>query len=349
MVLTVKGTKKMNRNLKTLGMAVAAVVMTSHASFAQETALPLAEARAQIGAIVEDPSSMTGVMKRLAAADQTAFLADVNAAIAKMPGSNEEKAARFLNVNRAALKGSAKGNLANLVAEVFATVSPEALTIVNERFAADLFNRSADPSRTYTDDEYVNIATNLMARIEKRTADTDDAAVRNTFAAAMLVRASNGSPADLADKLVATMPAGDERDLARNEWLPAALSEPADYEAMLAYADAGRQPSPSLALQLSGPQLLDAFLADVASSLVGGDGRETTPFTDQAFGGFNEPLFHAVEGTLLDTPIGAGQPPRTDDPTKPWNPSYRRGERPRSEPVPPRPPEPVPPLPPDYP
>ena len=346
-------------------MAVTAAVLTLHSSFAQETALPLAEARAQIGAVVEDPSSMTGVMRQLAPSDQTAFLADVNAAIAKMPGSNEEKAARFLNVNRAALKGAAKGNLADLVAEVFATVPPEALTIVNERFAADLFNRSADPSRTYTDDEYVNIATNLMAKIESRTAGTDDAAVRNTFAAAMLVRASNGSPADLADKLVATMPEGAERDLAKNEWLPAALAEPADYEPMLAYADAGRQPSPSLALQLSGPQLLDAFLADVASSLLDEDGRETTPFTDQAFGGFTDPVFHAAEGSILNTPtgggeIGSGQPPRSSDPNSPVNPSARRsgGELPsggrkpsgggRPTPTPTPTPTPRPPIPPPY-
>ncbi len=318
--------------MKMVWMAVAAAMFAGLPLLAQEKALPLAEARAQIGAIVENPASMTGIMKQLSAADQTSFLADVNAAISKMPGSNEDKAARFLNVNRAALKGAAKGNLANLVAEVFATVPPEALTILNERFAEDLFNRSANPSRTYTDDELVNIMSNLMVRVERRTADSDDAAVRNTFAAAMLVKASNGSPSNLSDVLLSTFPEGKERELAKSEWLPAATAAQPDYEAMLGYADAGVQPNPVLALQLAGPQSLDAFFDDVASSPLDEARRETTPVTDQVFGGFNEPLSFAVEGTGFGSPVGSGQPPRTDDPDKPWNPAYNRNPRPERYP-----------------
>ena len=303
----------MKRTLMVLG--VAAAVLTSQNVLAQGETIPLAEARAQIGAIVEDPASMTGVMRQLSPEDQLSLLSDVNSAIASMPGSSEEKVAKFLNVNRAALKGSAKGNLANLVAEVFATVPPEALTVINERFAADVFNRSADPSRTYTDDEILNISTNLMAKIESRTAGTDDAAVRNTFAIAMLVKASNGSPSNLSEALVSMLPEGNERDLAKNEWLPAALSEPADYESMLAYAGDGRQPSPEVAQLLAGPQLIEYLLADVASCLVDEQGRDTTPFSDMLL-----PLEDRV--------------PRTEDLSKKWNPKYRRGELPKTVVVP---------------
>ena len=306
--------------LKMLAMASAAAMLSALPALAQEKALPIAEARAQIGSIVSDPVSMTSVMRQLEPENQASFLADVNAAISKMPGSNEEKAATFLNVNKAALKGAARGNLANLVAEVFATVPPEALTLVSERFAADLFNRNADPTQTYSDDKYLEIATNLFAKIESRTAGTDDALVRDTFAIAMLVRASGDNSVDspLVDALVGMLPDEASRSEVKNDWLPAALSESPDYEPMLAEADAGQQPNPVVALQLSGPQLLDAMLQDVASSLIDPNHHETTPFSDQAFDSFQDPLVEAL----------MQQPPRTRDRSKPWNPSYGRDDMP---------------------
>jgi len=306
--------------LKMLAMAAAAAVLSAWPAFAQEKALPLAEAKAQIGSIVADPVSITSVMRQLAPDDQASFLADVNAAISKMPGSNEEKAAKFLNVNKAALKGAAKGNLANLVAEVFATVPPEALTLISERFAADLFNRNADPTQSYSDEKYLEISTNLFARIQSRTEGTDDATVRNAFAIAMIVRASGDTSVDspLVDALVAMLPDGAARDEARNEWLPAALAESPDYEPMLAQADAGQQPNPTLALQLSGPQLLDAMLQDVSSSLLDSNGHETTPFSDQIFESFSDSSLGQLSSTE--------QPPRTSDSSKPWNPSYHRDD-----------------------
>ena len=108
-------------------LMVATMAMASML-FAQDKTMSSADARGKIGDIISDPASMTSVMKQLAAADQASFLADVNAAIAKMPGSPEEKTSKYLDVNTAALKGAQKGNLATLVAEVFATVPPESLT-----------------------------------------------------------------------------------------------------------------------------------------------------------------------------------------------------------------------------
>ena len=175
------------------GAVAVAIASMTLAAMAQERDLPLAEARAQIGQIASDPVLMTSIMKQLPAADQATFLGDVNAAIESMPGSSEEKAATFLNVNRAALKGAAKGNLSTLLAEVFATVPPDALTVVSERFASDLLSRSNDPSKKYTNDEYIHIATNVLRRIEDRTAGSDDAGVRDVLAVSMLARASEGT------------------------------------------------------------------------------------------------------------------------------------------------------------
>ena len=126
-------------SIKKLFLTVAAIAATV-ALNAQES-VSLADARASISDCIKTPSKMTETMKKLSADDQKSFLAEVNEAIAAMPGSNESQAATFLNVNRAALKGAGKGNLAALVAEVFATVPPEYLPVVTDSFASDLFNR----------------------------------------------------------------------------------------------------------------------------------------------------------------------------------------------------------------
>ena len=189
----------MKKLLMVATMAIASVLV------AQDKTMSSADARGKIGDIIDNPASMTSVMKQLAASDQASFLADVNAAIADMPGSPEEKTSKYLDVNTAALKGAQKGNLTTLVAEVFATVPPEALTAINESFASGMFNRKADPSKTYTDDQYVDISTNLLAKVQERNATADNAGVRNTFAVLMLIRGSNGSPADLRDTLVGSL------------------------------------------------------------------------------------------------------------------------------------------------
>ncbi len=348
----------MKRTLNILGMAVAVAVLATQHSFAQEKTLPLAEARAQIGAVVENPASMTEVMMYLSAADQISFLADVNAAITKMPGSAEERAAKFLNVNRAALKGAAKGNLANLVAEVFATVPPEALPLITERFAADVFNRKADTARVYSDDEFLQIATNLMARIENRTSGADDSDVRNTFAATMLAKASSGGAtvsvdSPLVDALLSMFPDSEARKRAKTEWLPAALAPQPNYEPLLAEVDTAVQVNPInpvVALRISGPQLVDVILSDVSSSLIDSQGHETTPFTDQLIEGGDISADLAVQGSsttdrAASGGTSSGEPPRTDDPTKPWNPDVPRDEpvNPTPKPTPPEPePEPTP-------
>ena len=141
--------KTMKKLIMVIVMALAGTLV------AQDKSMTLADARGKIGDVIADPASMTSIMQQLSAEDQTAFLADVNAAIAKMPGSTDEKTQKFLDVDTAALKGAKEGNLPTLVAEVFATVPPNSLTVINERFAADLFNRAADPSKTYTDERYL--------------------------------------------------------------------------------------------------------------------------------------------------------------------------------------------------
>lgn len=249
-------------------LMIAAMMLTASA-FAE---ISLADARGKIGEAVNDAKVMGDLIQELNPSNQVAFLSEVNAAIASMPGSGDEKAAKFLEANEAALRNSAKGNLQSMLAETFATVSPDALTILNERLAADLFNRGADPSNPMSDADFTRLAQDTMAVIQERTAQTDDAAVRSTFAILMFVHASNGSPADLADTLVAGLPDANSRELAQNEWIPAATGKGGQksYDSMLGASDANEAPSPTNVAQLAPSRGMEAILADL------GSGKTTT-------------------------------------------------------------------------
>ena len=253
--------------MRTIGKIAAVIALVATATvFAQDKErISLADARAKIGECIKTPATMTATMKKLSAEDQKTFLAEVNEAISKMPGSNESLTATYLNVNHAALKGSQPGNLATLVAEVFATVPPESLAVINERFAADLFNRAADPSVTYTDEQYEEIAKSLVEKVVERNAQVENGAARSTFAILMMVRASNGSPANLSDSLVDVLPT-DSRNIARNEWIPSAMGANVEksYEPLLGAAEAvGSLPSSEMVIRIAGPQLLEALLGEV--------------------------------------------------------------------------------------
>lgn len=323
----------MNR-MKVYGITLAAAVVATMA-FAQEggeaKTLPLAEARATIGAAVKDPEALTATMKQLSPADQVAFVADVNAAIAEMPGSSEEKAAAALNANKAALKGAEPGNVANVLAEVFATAPVETLGVISESFASDLFNVDADPSTSYTAEQFTAIAEGVVKKIAERTASSDDSGVRSAFGMMMMVNASNDKVPDLANTLAESLPA-DVREVAKNDWVPAATGEEKSYDQMIAYSSEAAatpttttsEPSIPLTLQLAGPQMLDAMLSDVAAGLVsvGDSGDAATPLLDQAFGGFGENTVYKTDTASNTTiPEDSGEPSKAASEDVPWSPS----------------------------
>ncbi len=302
----------MNKVFKT-GAVLFSVLVASCAQ-----ALSLADASAKIDEAVADPAVMTDLVKGLSASDQVAFLSRVNAAIDALPGSPAEKAANYLNANGAALKGSAKGNLSALLAETFATVPPESLTLINEQFAEKLFNRSANPSKPVSDAEMLSIATNTLAKIQARTAGGDNAAVRDTFAVLMFLRASGGSPANLRDSLLAQYADAASRELAKNDWIPAAMGEgqTKTYEPMLGASDAGDQPDAAMVMQLAGAQSSLALLA----GLNAGEGASSAPSAAFVSG------LRAVPDMMGDS--GLDRVPRTSDRSKKWWGGYTRGEKP---------------------
>lgn len=271
-------------------------------------AMSLAEARDKTAAIIENPSEMTKVMQQLSPADQKAFVGEMNAAIAKMPEGSAKKNATAVNVNAAALKGSAKGNAADLVAEVFATAPVEALPAINEAFAKDVFNRAPAGGQAYSDEQFADAAKKVMKSVNDRVAGSDDAGVRGAFAAVMLVRASNGSPASLASDLADTL--GDSADAAKNEWFPAALGAKADYDPMMAAAGVQNPAAPELAIMIAGPQRHDLIV-----SLIAG-GEDGAAALNDGFGNWSQ---------VQNVDNGIYTVPRTTNPNAPWNPELPRG------------------------
>ena len=252
----------------------------------------LADARGRIGDAIKDAKVMAELMKGLSAADQKQFLADVNKAIGELPASIEEKSALYLNANSAAMKSAAPGNLPSLVAETFATVPPEALTVIAERFAVDLFNRDAGGAGKYTDGQFTQIATSTMKVVNERTGETENGSARSAFAIVMFLRAANNTIPDLADTLIETLENADAREMAKNDWKLKELGAGGDvqnYEPLLASADAGRRPDLKFVLVIAGPQHPVSVLSDLL-------GKNTD---ELAFSESRTPILDAVDNKLI--------------------------------------------------
>lgn len=270
-------------------MMLAAALLVSVAFGQAKTAAKyasLASARAKITQVVDNPKDMTAVMQTLSPDDQKVFLAEVVAAISSMPSDESARTEKYVEVVNAALAGSQRGNALTLVAEVFATVPPSALTAVNESLAAGLMNRAADKNVTYTDEQYVEIAKKVMEKVNERVASEDNAGVRSGFAALMLIRGSNSESSEITSAVVGAMPESVRND-AKTEWFPAALGQNGEksYDPMLAVVDnetAGpvsdsaaavarqqdasrkaEEADPKVFIRIPAAQNLDSLLADI--------------------------------------------------------------------------------------
>lgn len=314
-------------------MCSIAVACMAVSAFAEGNALSLADARGKIESVINNPSEVTSIVKQLPAADQIAFVSSLNEAIANLPGSVEERSAAFVNAGRAALKGAAKGNAPAMVAEIFATVPPESLTMVNEVFAKEVVSRTADPSKTYSDEQFTEIAKNLMEKVTNRDKSADNSGVRDAFAAIMLVRASNGTPENLPELLSDLIPDKEAAAYAKNEWIADALgkgdSGKPNYDGILGYANAGDAPDASLVIRIVGIQESDVLLDQFMS---GGD--TGIRYTTDGFGDIAE--------ERIGDDAQLSRVPRTIDPGSKANPKYRRGTNPVVPPTPEQPVEPRP-------
>lgn len=320
-------------NAKRIVVAAAALVAAG-ALFAE--GLTLVAAREKIVEAISNPDVMTATVSQLSADDQRQFLADVNAAIGNMPGSQEELAASYLHVCRAALKGAQKGNLATMIAEVFATVPVEYLPVISESLGSDMLNRAANPSTTYSDEEYLAIATNVMSKVNSRVEVEDNAGVRSGFAALAFIRGSNGGSEAVVSAITEALPAS-VQETAAKEWFPAALAtgDAKNYDPMLVAASVETLPElDTLLLNVDGSQNQDALLADLggANTDPSVSAQDRNPIVDAIYNPLNESLPNLGTGSAFDTftegvivPRGTGRKVPAQTPQKPSEPIHGYG------------------------
>ena len=311
--------------MKRIIVAVAAMLCAGALFAAESPKLTLEEAVEKISEVISEPEKMGDVMKQLSADDQNAFLVEVNKAIVNMPGSNEAKTAKYLAVEREALLSAKKGNLQSLVATMFSTVTLESLTVLAERYGDDLFNRAADATKTFTDEQFVEIASSTVSEVRKECEALNDAAPRGALAVYLFERSSNGSPVDIEDRLLEVAISDPQvRSVAKNEWLAAAKGTGSDrFSALLGYAEAGRAPNVDVALRIAGPQMMTALLIDLGNCVTDSKGNRIYPITQGEY-----PSERGLTTIGAGEAAGAGMSirPMTGDPTKPWNPGYSRSD-----------------------
>lgn len=285
-------------------------------------ALSLAEATAKITDISNNPGMMSSVVKELSKDDQVEFLGRVNKAIADTKRTPDSKAEAFLAVNKAALLAN-KGNLKELLAEVYATVPPAALTVINERFAADLFKRDANPAKPVSDADMKKRAVDAMKVIQARNVGNDNASVRDTFAILMFLRSAKGTPADLRDTLVAGLTDPEARQLAKDSWIPSAMGEGTTktYDPMLGVSDVEPSDAPAPAsnfVNLQGPAVLTGALIADLSPTIDKEGAPTVSYSDM----YLDPNKYALPSEGVG---GLNRVPRSLDKNDRWHPSNFRG------------------------
>ena len=278
------------------------------------SAMSLADASAKVGEAAKDPKTMSQVVKQLNKDDQVAFLAKVNAAIDGLNAPLADKTKLYVEAATAAMDAVSPENRAAMLAEIYATSSLESLTVLNETLGGKVA-AGANP------DAVKKVATDTMKIIQARTAGDGNEGVRDAFAALMFVRSSNGKPADLRDTLISGLPEN-SRELARDEWFPAALGEgkPKSYEPMLAVGDGAQKPdlgdgwvAPSLVADGS---IYGMLSSDLATAPGGGT---SASFSDMTL----DDTKYALPMRMNSDPLTVM--PRSASPSDPWSGQYRRG------------------------
>lgn len=239
--------------------------------------------QSKVGEASQDPTVLAATMKGLSNAEQLSFYKAVNEAIAALPGSETEKAAKFVNAERAAIAASNDDNKTAMVAEIFATVTPAGLTAVNEDLAKTVLAKGDTP-----DSDYASVARGTLKAVKDRCAKADNAGARETFAILAFLRGSAGKPANLRKELLDKLDA-ETHELADNEWIDPALA--GDYNPILGASNA--EAAPELAA------ISPLLIPGVATAAILGDLRaETSTGVVLNAGGLGNGLFDGGNGML---------------------------------------------------
>ena len=326
----------------------AEVAATEGGEKSAEASKELQAARTQIDQAAKDPKVMERVMKTLNAKDQVTYVGEVNAAIADMKGSAEEKAIMTVNVTKAALRSAAEGNTANVLAEVFATAPVETLGAVSESVAQDLKRSSDNATSGMSNADYAKVAEAVVKKIAERSKTSSDGDVRSAFGVAMMTKGSEVSDvaevAGMADTLSSAAGIADTQvaeDVKSDLTTAAETGTQSNYETLISNADSttsvsaetstatseSAAPAVTLVLQFTGPQQVDALVTDI-STAVTVDGKASTPILDNAYGGTADTQQASTSGTNASTSSDVQDvTPGDNNPGgSPWSPTGYQGQ-----------------------
>lgn len=309
----------------------------------------LQAARTRIDAAAKDPKVMESVMKTLNAKDQITFVAEVNAAIADMTGSAEEKSVMAVNTTKAALRAATAGNTANVLAEVFATAPVETLGAISESVGEDLKRSSDNTASGMNNADYAKVAEAVVKKIAERSQDSSDSDVRSAFGVAMMTKASEVSASEvgaMVDTLSTAAGIQSEQvveDVKSDITAAAETGTQSNYETLISNADTttsvssetstataeSAAPAVTLVLSFTGPQQVDALVSDIAASVTV-DGKTSTPILDNAYGGTADTQMYNNTSTTPATTSDTAEVTPGDNNTEtggaPWSPTGYVGQ-----------------------
>ena len=260
----------------------------------------------------------------LAKDDQVEFVRAVNESMRDYKASTPEKRLQTIYaVNRDAVRAAVPAERKAVIAEVFATAPMDALPMITDRFASEMFNRKA-AGFSDKDDSFTEFAAAMLMRVRARMGLLDVSqfpGARTTFAVIMVLKASEGKPEDLRQSILFYVPTG-SYEAATKVWIPAALGEdgkPASYQPILEAGYKGEEPAHANAHPVSPIGMSNL---QVGSDLRVGDAKDVSspsPRWD------NSGITTDPDGTTA----GLGRVPRAavEDPDSPWY-RRRRGDRP---------------------
>lgn len=214
----------------------------------------------RIGDAAKSPEVAKEVMRQVVAGEKVEFTQRLLKAITRMPLSPEEKLASLTQASVACIASTPLTNddRYKVIAEVIAVVPVEYLPgligSLSKRFSPKLNN--------VTPEQYKVMADTTVKLAIQRNKQTDDPAVRNTFAILLFLLATTPEETPgLQALLMANLPDDRSRELAKN-WIDEALK--GNYEPMLTAADAAvRVDPPPPEARRVGVAQMEGLLADI--------------------------------------------------------------------------------------
>ena len=218
-----------------------------------------------VGAAEQDKGLLNSTFLELDKDDKVDLVRSMNQTFTKEKDENETaeaKAKRIKKVyalNRDAVRAAKDADKKLVVAEVFATAPMEALPMITDGFAKEVFTRKM-MNLSEKDDSFVEFAAATLLRVNSRLRQISTArfpGARSAFAVISFLKASDGKPEDLRDQLMFYVLTGSEV-LARTKWVPAAMGDdgkPPSYQPIFEAGYMGEEPPHQNLHPMKSPEL----------------------------------------------------------------------------------------------